>query len=264
VAAEKSLTERLKLTFYAARRRILKRFVPELVWPESVEIDGARIKLRGAPYSFGVKRILRKGQYEGPEREIARKILVPGMTVIEMGSSIGVLTAVMAHFVGKTGTVVAVEASEELTRHSRTWLEADGIVKVVCGFGFPVWEVPSGLVVGGFNSNTGSLGGSVDFSVAPTQSPVRSGGADVLDLRTLCERFNLTPDVLVVDVEGSESLLTQTEPRLPVTIRHLLIELHPWKYVGGEHEMDLIVNSIQADGFELEERIGVVHHFRRP
>lgn len=263
MASTHPLIDRLRLNFYSVRRRILQTLVPEFVWPQWVNIDGAQIRLRGAPYSFGVKRILRSGQYELPERKIVGKFLVPGMTVIEMGSSIGILTAVMAQQVGEAGAVVAVEASEELASHSRTWLETNGIAKVICGYGFPVWEVPSGLVVGGFNSGTGSLGGTVSFTVNPTRSPMSPGRVEVLDLKTLCERLTLTPDVLVVDVEGSESLLILCEPRFPLTIRHLLIELHPWLYAGGEREMELIVNSIRAEGFELQEAIGGVHYFCR-
>ena len=263
MAGQQPLIDRVRRNYYAVRRRILKTLLPEFVWPEWVNIDGARIRLRGAPYSFGVKRILRSGQYELPERKIAGQILVPGMTVIEMGSSIGILTAVMAKRVGETGTVIAVEASEELTSYSRTWLEQDGIAKVICGYGFPVWKVPTELVVGSFDSATGSLGGTVSFTVNPTQSPVSASGAEVLDLQTLCKRFTLTPDVLVVDIEGSESLLILCEPRFPRTVQHLLIELHPWLYAGGEGDMELIVNSIRADGFKLQEVTGGVHYFRR-
>jgi FkbM family methyltransferase len=263
LAEQQLQIDRLRTSFYSARRRILETLVPERVWPETVSIDGVNIQLRGAPYSFGVKRILKSGQYELPERKLADGILVPGMTVIEMGSSIGILTAVMAERVGETGTIVAVEASEKLTRYSRTWLEKAGVVKVVCGYGFPVWEVPKGLDVGSFDSDTGSLGGTVNFTVDPTQSFVSSNGTEVLDLKTLCGRFSLTPDALVIDVEGSERLLISCAPRLPLSVQHILIELHPWLYAGGNRDMELIANSIRADGFELQEAIGSVHHFRR-
>lgn len=262
MVGQKPLIARLRLYYFSRRRWILKKFVPEFVWPESVNIDGVQIGLRGAPYSFGVKRFLMSGQYELAERKIADKILAPGMTVIEMGSSIGILTAVMAKRVGETGTVIAVEASDELTSYSRTWLEKDGIVKVINGYGFPVWDVPTGLVVGGFKSDTGSLGGTVNFSVDRTQSPVSLHQTEILDLHTLSERFALTPDVLVIDVEGSESLLILCEPKFPLSVQHLIIELHPWLY-AGDGDMQLIVKRIQGDGFELQESIGSVHHFRR-
>ncbi|MDH3267750.1 MAG: hypothetical protein OEM46_02730, partial [Ignavibacteria bacterium] len=50
------------------RRYILKFVVPEFIWPEYIIIDNAKIKLQGAPYSFGIKLILKKGEYELPER----------------------------------------------------------------------------------------------------------------------------------------------------------------------------------------------------
>lgn len=39
------------------RRNILTFLVPEFVWPEYVIIDNVKIKLRGAPYTFGIKRL---------------------------------------------------------------------------------------------------------------------------------------------------------------------------------------------------------------
>src|SRR2546427_137509 len=114
----------MNLFVYRIRRTLLRFLVPEFVWPKSVSIDGARIAVRNAPYSFGVKRVLQRGEYELEERKLLQTILHPGDVVVEMGGSVGILTAIIAGKVGSSGFVISVEASVTLAEYSKTWLEA--------------------------------------------------------------------------------------------------------------------------------------------
>src|SRR4051812_33865047 len=123
----------MNILWYRIRRTLLKRLVPEFVWAKSVLIDGAEIRVRNAPYSFGIKRVLSVGNYEMDERRLLAKIIQPGEVVVEMGGSIGILTAIIAQKVGPSGFVVSVEASVNLSGYSRTWLETGNNVKVVTG-----------------------------------------------------------------------------------------------------------------------------------
>jgi len=49
----------LQQRYFDLRRWTLRNFVPEAVWPKSVNVDGVAIKLRNAPYSFGTKWVLK-------------------------------------------------------------------------------------------------------------------------------------------------------------------------------------------------------------
>jgi hypothetical protein len=84
------------LDYKKIRREILKKLVPDLIWPKEIFLDGALIPLRKSPFSFGIKRYLVLGQYESAERVLVRKYLNFGDQVIEMGGSIGVLTAIIS------------------------------------------------------------------------------------------------------------------------------------------------------------------------
>ncbi len=260
----------LQQRYYDFRRWALRTFVPEFVWPRAVDVDGVQIKLRGTPYSFGTKLVLKKGEYEKPERELLRQIVRPGMQVLELGGSIGIVTSVLARLVGPTGRVVSVEASPELTNYSKTWLQTPGRVDIVTGYAFPVWSLPPGLRVGGFNQ-TCSLGGTVDFSVegngssaAPAAVPAaRSGEPEVFDLSTLCGRFNLTPEVLVADVEGSEAIVLSQRPALPESIRFVCIELHAWLYPNRARDEQAISDVLIAEGFRLREKIDTAWLYER-
>ena len=249
------------------RRWILRRIVPETVWPEHVWVDGVRIAVRGTPYSYGVKRTLSSSDcYEKPERELVSEFLEPGMTVLEFGGSIGVLTAVMASRVSRNGRVISFEADPKLVEHARSWLESDGHVTVVNGFAFPVWGLPPHFQVTQFDSDRGSLGGKVHFSLQ--ESPPTAGrrgwdGTRVWDLGRIQSEFNVEPDALVVDIEGSEAIMALTSLGLPKSIQHLMIELHPLdcsRY--GVRELEVGV-AIMRDGFQLVRRKGGSYWFKR-
>ena len=247
----------LPKAYYDFRRWALRHFVPEWYWPAEVNLDGAVIRLRNTPYSFGVRLHLKKGLYEKGERQFIAQTVKPGMQVLELGGSIGVVTAVLAHKVGPTGRVVSVEASPRLAAFSRGWLEKDGRVKVVVGYAFPVWQLPEGLRVESFTGDEVSLGGRVDFNVsdgAAANPPAGEASSRTYDIETLCRENDLRPDALVIDIEGSEALLLKTPPRLPATIKIVVAEMHPWAYPNGEADLERMMNTLREEGFALGAR----------
>ena len=251
-------------SFSLWRKWLLANLVPEIVWPREVVLDGVEIAIRHAPYSFGVKRLLCRNQYERPERELVRVVIRPGMTVIELGSSLGIVTAVVASLTGDGGTVVAVEASKELAEYSKTWLEKKfPQVRVIQGFGFPVTRAPPDLCVSGFENNGVSLGGRVSFSLDASPGASASAGSK-FDIATLMETFHMaSPDALVIDIEGAESVVLQAGMSIPDSVKHVVIELHPQIYVGGHAEEARIVGFFASQGLALARKIGFSCLFSR-
>ncbi len=252
------------LSFSLFRKWLLVHLVPEIVWPREVVLDGVEISIRHAPYSFGVKRLLCRNQYERPERELVRDVIRPGMAVIEMGSSLGIVTAVIASLTGDVGTVVAVEASKELAEYSKTWLEKKfPQVRVIQGFGFPVTRAPPELCVSGFENNGVSLGGRVSFSLDGSP-PANVSAGSKFDIATLMETFHMpSPDALVIDIEGAESVVLQAGMSIPDSVKHVVIELHPQIYVGGHAEEARIVEFFASQGLTLARKVGLSCLFSR-
>lgn len=247
------------------RRRLLATFVPEFVWPRELHLDGVPIPVRGTPYSFGVKRLLCSGEYERPERQLVARILRPGMNVVEMGGSIGVLTAIIAARIQPGGSLVSVEAAEDLVAYSRTWLERRfPHAKIVQGYAFPVQELPAGLTVHGFDNHGVSLGGQVTYTVAADASPASSADGKTYDIATLCVKNRVPPpDVLVADIEGAEAVLLVPGVQLPSSIRHVVIELHPGLYAGKSGDRDRLIQFFEDQGLPLVERAGESYLFSR-
>jgi len=241
---------------------MLKNLIPEWYWPKTILVDGVEIKIRNTPYSFGTRWLLRKGLYESEERALIMEILQPGMHVLEMGGSIGIVTAVMANIVGTKGKLITVEASKTLSTYSRQWLCNFGNVTVVTGYAFPVWHAPK-IDINNFEQATGSLGGTLKFKIDAHGQNFATNDSSLYDIQRLCHEFDLKPNVLVVDVEGSEILMSTQTLNFPDTIKSVVIELHDWLYPRGRLDEDNIHTSFLHDGFALHRRVANVCLYTR-
>jgi hypothetical protein len=252
----------IRSAFHVVRRFLLKHLIPEFFWPAYVDIDGSLIKLRNTPYSFGTKMILLKGAYEQAERTILRDVLYEGARVIEMGGSIGILSAIISKNIGPLGKLVSIEASEKITNYSRKWLEEFGNVIVETGFAFPVFELPSDVHVDSFDETAGSLGGIVSIKKRENQFSA-SKASNIFDLKTIIEKHKFLPAILVIDIEGSEAIIQTVPPFFPDSIQLILIELHPGLYAKGEEEEKNIINVIINEGFEMSQSQHHSYLFKR-
>jgi len=251
--------KRPKIIKYA-RRALLKVLVPELIWPRYVLVENVKIKIRNTPYSYGTKRIILRGGYEEAERVLIKDQIAEGDVVIEMGGSIGIITALLADKVGETGYIVSVEASEELTRYSRTWLEKNN-VRIVTGYGFPVNRLSSAIQIENFDTSDGSLGGTVRYALSGEGKTPKQMPDNIFDLEKLCNIFKLVPTVLMIDVEGSEKIIVSQEPDFPKSVRTIIIELHPHFY--PVEDMNRIIERITNEGFQLKNQVSSSYLFTR-
>lgn len=249
----------LQQKYWGLRRKILKLLVPEFIWPEKILIDGVSFKIRNTPYSYGTKKSLQSGQYEVSERQLLKGKIQKGDVVIEMGGSIGVLTALLAQEAGAGGLVISVEASKSITAYSATWLEARGNIKVIRGFAFPVYEINKKITLKNFDEQGGSLGGKLDFDVYDL--PVSGTEEPVFDIKRIMQEHAVIPTVIVADVEGTERILTTIEPAYPLSVRLVLIELHEYMYGTGVR--DQIIQAMEGDGFTVTDQLEGVYLFSR-
>lgn len=249
---------KLKTWLYTARREILKKIMPELIWPKFITLDNTVIPLRGAPYSFGVKRILAKGNYEVSERLLLSRVIKEGSVIFEFGGSIGILATIAAGRCGVSGKVVSIEASETLAAHTRKRLKDEKKVTILTGIGYPVLEAPDLYRTVVFIDDGNSLGGAVDFSKKSTRE---SYPHQFYDIKAIIGTCGVQPSILLIDIEGSEIVFLEKNITVPTSVNHIIIELHPGLY-GGIKEKD-IVKAITGLGFKVVEEISHVFLFIR-
>lgn len=256
---------RLAISF---RRSALRALVPESVWPRNVVIDDVNFRVRGEPYSFGTKKLLAFGAegYETEERYLISQFVVPGMKIFELGTSIGVLAAIVAERIGPTGILVSVEVSKKIGSYTQSWIEKKyPWVRILLGAGLPVWDsAPLKLSVDGFDGSRGSLGGLVVFakSQGPLKSAGKTDGTEIWDIRRLTELTEVAVEGLIVDIEGGEEQIVGTSLNLPRTLSWLMIELHPGKYNNPSAGQE-ILKSIREEGFAINSNEGNSYLFHR-
>ncbi len=250
----------MKTFLLKLRRAILAKFIPEIFWPVSVNIAGAIIPIRNEPFSFGTKWILKKNEYEGAEIALVKELLNGGEHVLEMGTSIGVLTRVMSNLIGPSGKIISVECNDTLYKSCLRWKADYPNIVLLKGYGFPVYTVPDNLSIDGYSDDLGSLGTQIDFSVKPDNV---NKNEFIIDIKTVEGKFNFKPSILVIDVEGSEELMVETAFHLPDYIKHIIIELHGGMYKKQLETQDEIISAIKKDGFELNKMIAGSYHFVR-
>ena len=221
-------------------------------------IDGTHIKIRHTPYSFGIKWLLSRNhaKYELAERSFIAE-LSEGDHVLEFGGSIGIVTALIADKIGKSGKIVSVEASESIVQYSKSWLEDLGNTSVVQAYAFPIMSrVPMQAT---FDGDGGSLGGIVSYEHMETE--VRIKNEQHFFIEDAYDIADFSPNVLFIDIEGSEQIMLEHGPMIPKAIEKIVIELHPGLY--GNEINAKIAEVIEAEGFELEKTLETVHQFVR-
>lgn len=247
----------MKKLIVRLRRGLLKFLVPEVVWPRWIDLDGLKIQVRGAPYSFGIKSFLSKtpDMYEYDERQLCKRALNPGDRVLEMGGSIGILSAIISKLIGKEGVLLSIEADKSIVDNVNKSSHASGNFKMIHGYAFPIYNEIK-LNVRFDNTLGGSLGGIVSYH--ESHSPVAN---NVLFLSTIEKLYNFRPDVLMIDIEGSEEIMCRYKPEFPQWVKKIIIELHPGIY--GAKALEEIIDVIRSERFSLVESKGQVYLFER-
>lgn len=215
------------------------------------------------PFSFGTKLSLSAGNYEFPERILCSLVLEKGMNILEIGTSIGILTGIMASKIGSQGKIVTIEASQKNFKIACSWLlKQYPNIKIVNGYGFPCSTIPKDLYVNKFNESISNLGGEVQYSF--NNSGIKSSNdIPTLGIKTI-EKVYLKDkaDLLLADIEGAENILLKANTRIPATLKHIIIETHPWKYTSKE-DVEKIISKICSCGFKVIHNIATCYLFSR-
>lgn len=212
-----------------------------------VRIDGVRVDIAPEYTPKFIARSILARAYEGPERTIAKKVLQPGMSVVEIGAGLGIVGLLAARLT-KGGKVVSYEANPHLEgaiRHNYSLNAAAPKLnmRAVTLDGLPVTFYRNDNIV-----SSSLLEREID-SKPITVDSVRFD--DVI--------AENKPDVLIMDVEGAEvSLLGQSDLS---GIQHIIVELHP--HIVGEDAINNLVREINTKGFSIAEQLRGAVHFRR-
>jgi|HubBroStandDraft_4_1064222.scaffolds.fasta_scaffold108375_2 FkbM family methyltransferase len=172
----------------------------------------------------GIQRDVFLERYEREETALVRRVLQPGMTVIDAGANIGYYTALAASIVGVRGKVFAFEPSPYAYGRLAEWIKENGVRQVSA-----------------FNMGLGDHDGTLDLYVPPESygnhdpsvveycSGMNRITVPIRRLESVIEEFDLLcVDFMKVDVEGYEPMLLRGCERFLRSgkVRYLLCEFN--------------------------------------
>ena len=197
--------------------------VMEFSLPEPIKVHGmimyqGRIKERG---SFGVGYAF---DYEYETQRAFRRIVKPGMTVVDIGANIGYYTLLAAKIMGSNGRVYAFEPDPEYSVLLEKNIAINRLNDIVKLFK---------LAVGSEEKKSAFFLGNLTASSLFNLTGVTTGKTVVVDVisldRFFSERNWPSVDVVKMDIEGSEKAALEGMRGLLKRNNglHIIIELNP-------------------------------------
>ena len=211
----------------------------ELYYPKYLNFGPFSLKFRFSKLNKGMKEylFLNYETYEYGERFFSEKFLTKGDTVIEAGTSIGILTGVISCIIGDDGKLITFEPDLNLIKIAKSNNKKNKNITFL-----------NGILITDSKSNIefqpdGWLGGKV-VNVNNKNKNVNS--TPIIYLKDQITHH--MPNALVLDIEGEELGLTNTE--IPICVKKLIIELHPDIY--GENACFQIQEYLKNQRFDLQ------------
>lgn len=174
------------------RRGLQKREATDIAL---AELPGFRIHVAADDAAVG--RHVQAGAYERDVTAVFRRILKPGMGVLDIGANIGYFTMLSASIVGPAGYVLAIEPNPANARLLEASRRANGFDQVT------VSQTAAGREVGLLALNTSYSNGTTSEPAADIASLLQSRTVPCLPADLLAPPDRRI-DLIKADVEGAE------------------------------------------------------------
>ena len=222
-----NLIGQLKLMW---RQRRLARLQAEQ--GERFDLHGVSVLLPAAMASESVRIQAMRGRYERKEARAIRRFLKPGTPVIELGGSLGVISAVIRSAIGPQAPHVVLEANPKLIHICAANAinpvapERTRVLNAALAYGCDTVL---------FRCTADTLGGAITTTDEADAVAVRT-----TTLAALAAELPVPPGhsfALVCDIEGAELDMMQHEETVWRRVCLVVIETHPSSYaVQGSSE----------------------------
>ncbi|MDD5596362.1 MAG: FkbM family methyltransferase [Victivallaceae bacterium] len=189
--------------------------------------------------------------YESAEIRFIQKYLPESLDVIELGSSIGVLSTVIRRMLDKNKRLICVEACPQLSRQIVVNLKQNNLYHNVSCLNKAISYDTEGNNKIYFNPGDLSTTGTIDRE-AKKKNAVE---VETVTLSGLKSDFDIDRYTLVMDIEGEEASIINEDAEALKGCRHLFAELHDSNRDGTLLTVDTILHKlISMHGFELVDR----------
>lgn len=259
---------RLQAPFYTVKRLISRAICHPLVGRLISSVFRDHIPSGGTIIHTGdhsvvpkVKAELFWGIYESAEVRFVRDYLRTDLDVVELGSSLGVVTSQILRRLDSNRRLVCVEANPNLLETLRSNIEENGKGRNVTIIHGAVAEVSLqhetvSLLLGEDNTVSHVSGGA---------SSPRAITVPGFELSTILKSAGIDGDfALVSDIEGAEASFIVGDTSAFERCRQMIIELHETEWRGKSFTVDELRSAVEhRHGFHLIASRGPVCVFEK-
>jgi len=237
---------------FLRKRRVARHFATR---GDVFDFHGVTVRLPPG-LDVAAANALIRGKYEQEEAALIEKHLPPDLPVIELGGSLGVVSALIRSRLEPSVQHVIVEANPRLLDICKANAMGEGktgVAEVIHGAVHYDGPVARFGIAKEVHASAVGQGGSAEMVEVPA-----------ISLAELFRRLG-SPDrfALVSDVEGAEYDLFLHEAQTLGHVELAIVELHPRSYAGrGLGEAELLRNAAAA-GLQVVERLSDVVLLRR-
>lgn len=239
-----------------------KRWTRHLRLARYLRRHGGNFDYHGIPVTvpervpFAIKKKIIRGEYEEPERQLISRYLRRDLPLVELGGSLGIVSAFANLIVDPHLPYVIVEANSGLIEICRANASASGsparieVVHAACAYHVP--EV-SFLVSDNIHGNRIAQTGTDRCATVPA-----------LTLAAIVEpRIGTAPYSLIMDIEGAEWDVFENDEDVLRRCALAIIELHPEVFEERGGSVARFTEMAHAIGLNLTEQVGNSYAFLR-
>lgn len=217
-----------------------------------IQRRGIHINIQSPVVSNTIAATIFWNMYESAELRLMEKYLHPDLPTIELGGSIGILSAFCQKH--NKHLLVTVEANPQLAGLQEEHLKRNGadnyrLLNNALGYDADrLFFVPGDSNISGYVSSTWQVG-AVEI---PTVS-----------LEQIIHSFNLSEFQLICDIEGMEHIMLAKDRNALLQCRSFFVEYHQDSPIGSISISEFTEN-VKGLGFELIAQDGHCFYFRKP
>ena len=207
--------------------------------------------------------IMLDGVWEESTEAVLRKLVKPGMCVLEIGANVGYFTLVLAQLVGAGGRVAAFEADPDLAQIVRENIEMNGFHRHAAVHAQAVSD--GGAEELTFYRAIRHRGNGSLLAIEQTpHNPEGEREAIVVPATTIdafARSAGITPTAIKIDAEGAEPAILRgaTHTLADPALRVLMLEFSPAFVQAAGADPRAYLESIEHNGF----RLSLIEHRKR-
>ena len=228
-----------KTLVYHLYQEAAHRYHWKYVLPKIHEIEMEGLKFDVSQLSPKIRNRLLSGAYEAYEKQMCRDFLTKDDSVIELGAAIGFIGMICQKQIGIT-QYASFEANPKTAEILKRNYELNGLKPNVRVMALGCSDGQVDLEIGtDFWENS--------IVTADPKKGSHTVRVECGTMETLATKCGVTPNVLIIDIEGAEQFIDFNT--LPATVNKVIIELHPG--VIGQAAVYDIVAALINKGFRV-------------